>query len=209
MNSGRTILSRHFSLAVCFLAISEAVLVLLSWMASTAFPLMPVRSLISAEGIRWFFGSFTAGIGSAPLAWIILLGMAYGALRRSGAVSVSRRVLAGRRATILEKLAVFVMAAELAVSVVAAVLLTALPQAILLSATGNLFPSSFSSSIVAMAAFCTIVAALSSAVVTKRFTTVAECVESLVYGIRAAAPVVVAYVFAAQLYHSVCYVFIL
>ena len=209
MSSSKTRLSSRVSHAVCFLAMAEAVLVLLSWMVSTAFPLMPVRSLISAEGIRWFFGSFTATLGSDPLVWIVLLGMAYGAFRRSGVASVFRNVAAGRRPAILERLAVFVVAAELAVSAVAIVLLTALPQAILLSATGNLFPSSFSSSIVAVVAFCIVMASLSSGVITKRFTSVRECVESLEAGVRSAAPIVVAYVFAAQLYGSVCYVFIL
>ena len=55
-----------------FLLIAEAVLILLSWILS-AMRVDGVRSLLSGEGIRWFFGTFTSMVASPWLAWLVLM----------------------------------------------------------------------------------------------------------------------------------------
>ena len=54
------------------LAILQVVLVLLSWAIVTVMPSLPLRSLLSGEGIRWFLGTFVDNISGSLLAWIIL-----------------------------------------------------------------------------------------------------------------------------------------
>ena len=49
------------------LLIAEAVLILLSWILS-AMRVDGVRSLLSGEGVRWFFGNFTTMVASPWLA---------------------------------------------------------------------------------------------------------------------------------------------
>ena len=54
------------------LLIAEAVLILLSWILS-AMRVDGVRSLLSGEGVRWFFGNFTSMVASPWLAWLMLM----------------------------------------------------------------------------------------------------------------------------------------
>ena len=52
---------------LCFvLVIAEVLLVIVSWLLSAAM-MEGVRSLLSSEGVRWFFGSFTMIVASPLL----------------------------------------------------------------------------------------------------------------------------------------------
>ena len=62
---------------------AQLALILLSWLITAAFPELPIRSLLSSEGVRWFFGSFTANQLTPLLAWFITAAMAVGACVRS------------------------------------------------------------------------------------------------------------------------------
>ena len=65
------------------LAVAEVVLFLVSWLINAAAPELPVRSLLSSEGIRWFIGSFVANLQRPLLVWIVLCCIAVGCLRDS------------------------------------------------------------------------------------------------------------------------------
>ena len=64
--------NRIIGFLVVFLCILEVMLVLASWLMS-AIEVEGIRSLLSAEGIRWFFGSFVDGLQTEVLIWILLL----------------------------------------------------------------------------------------------------------------------------------------
>ena len=71
---------------VCLiLFLSEALLFILSWLLS-ATRMEGVRSLISSEGIRWFFGSWQTLFASPLLVWLLLCLIAWGSLRKSGLI---------------------------------------------------------------------------------------------------------------------------
>ena len=67
------------------LLIAEAVLILLSWILS-AMRVDGVRSLLSGEGVRWFFGNFTSMVASPWLAWLMLMLIALGCLQKCGLI---------------------------------------------------------------------------------------------------------------------------
>ena len=141
--------------AVVLLLLQVAVIIV-SWLVSAAMPDVPIHSLLSSEGIRWFFGTFVDNLLTPLLVWLLLLSMAWSTVSKSRLLSSwnDRTVSTGRRMALRTSLAVALML----VAVVA--LLTAVPNAILLSATGELFPSSFSRSIVPVVCFIVTVTAM-------------------------------------------------
>ena len=74
-----------------FLLLAEALLIILSWLLSATM-MEGVRSLLSSEGIRWYFGSFTYIMASPLLVWLLLVLSAVGCFQKSGA-----EVLFGRQ----------------------------------------------------------------------------------------------------------------
>lgn len=184
--------------AVAVLALAEVLLVLLSWFLS-ATQVGEVRSLLSSEGIRWFFAHFVDWLGRPLLVWIVLLSMAAGVLRRSGLLS--RRPVGRRRLAL--RVTLMVAVAYIAILL----LLTALPHALLLSAMGSLCHSPFSRAFVALVAFGIVICCMAYGFASRTFTSFADVCQSMVDGLNKSAPLVVVYVFAMQFYESLCYVF--
>lgn len=137
------------------LALAQVVLIFLSWLLSAAMPQSSIISLLSARGIRWFFGYFVESEASSPLLWLILGVFTLGGMRgsnlltalsqgvKSGFPSLPRRV----------KLALITAGSFGILQIGCLLLLTVPPQAVLLSVTGTLSDSSFSASIVPSACF--------------------------------------------------------
>ena len=124
--------------------IAETLLVILSWLLS-AMRVEGIRSLLSSEGIRWFFSSFNDLIASPVLVWLLVLMCALGCLQKSRVTTI----FSGKKSiNFRDRLALYVALAFLLIYVVIILLLTLMPHAILLSATGHLFPSAFSRSLV-------------------------------------------------------------
>ena len=73
------------------LLLAEVLLILVSWLLSATMT-EGVRSLLSTEGIRWFFGQFTSMQASPWLVWLLLLSVAWGSVSGSGLIaSLTRR----------------------------------------------------------------------------------------------------------------------
>ncbi len=197
---------------------AQLALILLSWLITAAFPELPIRSLLSSEGVRWFFGSFTANQLTPLLAWFITAVMAVGACVRSrlwAAFCTKMSGLLHRRDSTdgrqglhyRERIGLRLALAEFMVYVVIMLLLTVVPHAILLSVTGELFPSAFSSSLIPSLSFVLIVMSLSYGVASGTVDNVARMHRVLVGGLEAGARIVPAYVIGVQLYMSLLYVF--
>ena len=77
----------RIALVLCVLWV---VLVLLSWVLTAVMPNIAMRSLLSAEGIRWFFGHFTQSLATPLLVWLVLGLIACGTLRASGLLALRR-----------------------------------------------------------------------------------------------------------------------
>lgn len=203
---------------VLVLVTAQLALILLSWLITAAFPELPIRSLLSSEGVRWFFGSFTDNQLTPLLAWFITTAMAVGACVRSrlwAAFCTKMSGLLHRRDSTdgqqglhyRERIGLRLALAEFMVYVVIMLLLTVVPHAILLSVTGELFPSAFSSSLIPSLSFVLIVMSLSYGVASGTVDSVARMHRVLVGGLEAGARIVPAYVIGVQLYMSLLYVF--
>lgn len=180
------------------LLLAEVLLILLSWILSATMT-EGVRSLLSGEGIRWFFGCYTGIVASPPLAWLVLLLIAAGCMRQSG---IMRPQQSYRDRMALRAALVF-----LALYIGVILLLTAMPHAVLLSATGSLVPSPFSRSLVAVVAFGLVLLAVVFGVMSGRLRTLADVLDSLSEGIRRGAPLFIIFILAMHLYASLKFVF--
>lgn len=164
--------------------------------------------MLNGEGIRWFFGSFTSNLNKDILVWMILSSIAYGVFMKSGLSALMRKSLILKACTFRERMAFLVFLVEVLLILSVMLLLTTLPQAILLSSTGNLIPSCFSNSLVAVVIFTIFVTSLTTGFITRRITTLVNAVECMIDGMRIFSPLILLYVFSNQLYYSFCYTFI-
>lgn len=206
---------------VLVLLVAQLALILLSWLVTAAFPELPMRSVLSSEGIRWFFGSFVSNQLSPLLIYFIMAVMAAGACVRSRLYDALRATLSNTRSSLTtssdhqhkvhyrEKVGLRIALVEFIVYVIIMVLLTAIPHAILLSVTGQLFPSSFSSSFIPSLSLIIIIMSLTYGVASGTIDSVAKMHKVLVGGLEVGSRLVPTYVVGIQLYMSIRYVFIL
>ncbi len=177
------------------------VLVLLSWLLSATIG-EGVHSLLSSEGIRFFFGSFVSVVSHPLLVWIILLSMAWGCLKACGLLQAFHTPIGYR-----QRHSFFMLAAFLVIYVGVVLLLTVTPHAVLLSATGHLFPSAFSRALVPIIAFGVIMLSVIYGISSRRFLSLADVCQTLTDGIGAAAPLLLLYILSMQLFGALRFVF--
>ncbi len=193
-------ISKLLAWASLLLGAAQVVLVLASWLLTAAMPDSFPRSLLSAEGIRWFFGRFVGNVESPLLVWLLLFSFAYGAMRRSG---ILRYDASEYRQRIAMRLALF----EGFLFVLLMLALVLAPHAMLLNVMGGLFPSSFSASIVPYCCFALLAMSVSFGVMSDRMKGVESVYEALVAGMGKTGGLLLLYVVGAQLYHSVVFLF--
>lgn len=192
--------SRICGYTMFLLMLAQIVLVLASWLITAAMPDVFAQSLLSPEGIRWFFGTFTANLQSPWLVWLLLISIAWGTLRASGLLNYDHRVYRQRNALRLVCL-------EFALFIGVMLLLTLIPHAILLNVMGGYASSSFSRSILPYICFMIIVMALSFGVISQRLNGIEAMGEAMADGVRLSAPLFIIYILVIQLYSSVDYLF--
>ena len=182
---------------------AELLLFILSWLLS-ATRMEGVRSLLSSEGIRWFFGSFTEMVASPLLVWLLLGLIAYGCLNRSGLLSITKSqfTISYRQRVALRVALVFLI-----IYVIMIALLTLTPHAILLSATGSLFPSAFSRSLIPILAFGICLISISYGLVSGHLSGLGDILSALSCGIAGGAPIIILYLLFIQFYESLRFVF--
>lgn len=184
------------------LALAEVALVLLSWLLSAT--MTPgVRSLLSSEGLRWFFGSFVTTMQKPLLVWLLLLSMAYGVMTQSGLLNI----FVPKSNTVFKQQIYRFTFVILLLYIGVILLLTVIPHAVLLSATGSLWPSPFSRALVPIVAFGFILISIMHGVLSRTFTSVQQVCEGLTWGIAQGAPLLLLYVLAVQLFDSLRFVF--
>ena len=206
---------KRVGVVALILVVAELLLVILSWLLS-ATRLEGVRSLLSSEGVRWFFGSFTEMVASPLLVWLLLGLCAWGCLQRSGLLTFSPfhfftfspfHFFTFSPLAYRDKIAMRVSLVFLIIYLVVIALLTLTPHAILLSATGSLFPSAFSRSLVPIVCFGLCLVSLVFGLISGRLHGLADILEALSTGIAQGAPLIIIYLFAIQLYESLRFVF--
>lgn len=192
-----------FASSIFIFIVLQILVILGSWFVTVVFPALPVRSMLSSEGIRWFLGQYTSNLASPLLVWLVLAGMTYGALRSSG---LSRAIMYFSNISYRQRFALKVVVAELIFFAIVLFLMTFLPQAILLSVTGELFPSSFSRSLIPFVCFLLTLFSITYGLINASFSSLTDIFCSLTSGITAISPWLVIYVFVIQLYYSILFV---
>lgn len=147
----------------------QVLLVLASWLVTAVMPETSVRSLLSPEGIRWFFGHFTENMAQPLLVWFVLLYVAFNAYRRAGLQHVMSLLLKGERLMLRQRSALWLVLLVVVAVVAIVVTLIILPSSILSSVTGSLFPSSFSSAFIPLVAFIVFIGSVTYAMATGQF----------------------------------------
>ena len=206
---------------VLVLFIAQMALILLSWLLTAAFPELPMRSVLSSEGIRWFFGSFVDNLLSPLLIYLITIMIAYGAFLRSRLFTTTRMMLSNIKNRLTnapqktykfhyrESVGLRIVLAELIAYIIIMMLLTTVPHAILLSVTGQLFPSSFSSSFIPSLSFLITIMSLTYGVASGTIDSIANMHKTLVCGLEIGSKLIPTYLAGIQLYMSIIYVLIL
>ncbi|MBQ8715416.1 MAG: AbgT family transporter [Prevotella sp.] len=184
-----------------FLLLAELALILVSWLLSAALPNSGVRSMLSGEGIRWFLGHYGTILATPILSWLILAAIAVGCLRSCGVFSHSSPY------TYRERRAMLIGGGTLLTCGVAVLLLTVVPHAVLVSAIGGLFPSPFSYSLIPVISFSLCAFSIVYGLIAGTFQSLRDVYDSLLCGIRWAAPCVLFYILLIQFYESLRFVF--
>lgn len=196
------------------LIVAEALLVIFSWLLS-AMRLPGVRSLLSSEGIRWFFGTFIQMVASPMLVWLLLILVAYGTVLKSGVTlfSSTHPSLSGdaaktsTRLSYRDRIAFRVALAFILIYIIIITLLVTMPHGILLSVTGSLFPSAFSRALVPIITFGMSLFSIVFGLMSGRFVNLTHILEALSYGISKGAPLFILYILFIQLVFSLSFVF--
>jgi hypothetical protein len=198
--------NKILTLSALTLCIVQMLVILVSWLITAAMPDAPLRSLLSSEGIRWFFGHLTENQLTPLLAWMLFIVIAYGAMRKSGLLHAVRVM---GKVDFRQKFALRIVIFEVILFFGVMLLLTSVPHAILLSVTGNLFPSSFSQSLIPCLSFACVVFSISYGVISGSFHSLSDVFKSFTSQIPALAPLLIVYILAAQLFYSLKFILII
>lgn len=206
-------INRILGMLALVLAGMQVVVIFMSWLVNAVASDFPVRSLLSSEGIRWFYGTFVSNIESPVLVWMLLLSIAYGVFQRSG-IACDCKVNGNEADYTTARLpyrfqrrhALRMVFAELAIMLTVIFLLAAMPHATLLNVTGSLFPSSFSQSIIPVIAFIGVICSLTYGVVCGTLRNIEEIYQSLTAGLYRLDKIIPIYILAMELYHSFLFV---
>ncbi len=192
--------------ATVTLIAAEILLIIGSWIVSSVLPTMQIRSVLSGEGLRWLLGKTVANLTSPALVWITLLATSTGIFLRCGISKDIRQLHGKERITFQSRLGLTLVMAE-AISIITIMfLLSAMPHAILLNVEGNLFPGSFSDSIVPVIAFAVTLCSTTYGITTARIKSATEWFGAICCGIGKAAPVFVLYILLAELCHTLGFI---
>lgn len=193
--------------SVVVLALLQAAVVLFSWIVTSVWPSAELRSVLSGEGVRWYFGNFVNNMSCPLLVWLLLIFMAYGTYSRSGLKEAICSLRRGERLAYRCRHAVYTVAVVACVMVFVIVMLAFVPHAVLLGVSGGLFPSAFSSALVPIITFSVTVLSIIYGMASGWLTHVGDIFNSLYAGVVMFAPFLPVYVLAVQLYYMVMFVF--
>ena len=196
----------NIAFITCSLLLLQIMVVILSWMIKTIYPEFNGRSLLSGEGVRWFLGNFTNNVASNILVWIILIGLSWGVIRASNILQVFKR---SHTLSYRERLGFRVVLIEIIIWFTVIALLSFIPHAAMLSITGQLFPSSFSKSIVPLITFIALFSSITYGLIIGKLRKGNLIIEALSNGIKQIAPYIIIYIILIQLIYSIKFVLLI
>lgn len=166
-----------------------------------------VRTLLSAEGIRWFFLN-NAKIFLAPTqVYLILFISVIGAFKRSGLDEFVVKYFGKGKMTYRQKVAFICMNIYVLVYMTVFIGLIIPPHAILLSATGSLTSSPFISGFIPVFTLCLHLASIIYGSISNRLRNMYECLSVLYWGIARYAIWIIIYFTVILTWKTICYSF--
>ncbi len=192
------------------LAVAQIVLIVGSWLLAAAIPDMPIRSLLSPGGIRWFFGGFSINLATPVLVYLIVGAIACGSVSSSGLWSSMLKYFSLRRLelTSQQRFALKAVAFLILVEVIVVACLTLLPHAVLLSITGEIFPSSFTMGLIPLLAFMGTTSGVLYGILGGRFHQLYDVGRCMTSAGDWFMPLLLLYILAAEFVYSFIYVFL-
>ena len=206
MSKLKSLFKLNIAFITCSLLLLQIMVVILSWMIKTIYPEFNGRSLLSGEGVRWFLGNFTNNVTSNILVWIILIGLSWGAIRSSNILQVFKH---SHTLSYRERLGFRVVLIEIMIWFTVIALLSFIPHAAMLSITGQLFPSSFSKSIVPLITFIALFSSITYGLIIGKLRKGNLIIEALSNGIKQIAPYIIIYIILVQLIYSIKFVLLI
>lgn len=185
----------------------ETALIVITWIVTAAFPNLPLRSVLSNEGIRWFFGTLISNQANEILVCLILISFAVGALRGSGLWGALRTLFSSTRLSLQHQFAFRLVFAELLLFIVCVALLIALPHAVLLSVTGHLFPSPFSRSVIPVTSLFVVLASLTFGTASGNMPSLYDSYAAVLGETKTMAHILPVYFIIVEIYHTIAFVF--
>lgn len=198
--------SKILPLTALTLLILLILVIVLSWIVSSVNPSLPIRSMISGEGIRRLLGGFTSCLANPILVWILVCSIAWGTFVSSGLLKAVVCIFREVPITYRQRYALLVSGVLFVILCIIIFLLTFVPNAVLLGVTGDLFPSAFSSGGVPLIAFVVVVISLVYGISCGELNDIGQVFRSLYIGIKMSAPLWPLYIFIMQLYLAVMFV---
>lgn len=199
--------NKLLSIAALALFIMLMFVIVFSWIASSVNSSLPIKSLISEEGVRGFMNGFTSSLANPILVCMIVVSVAWGALIYSGLYKAIGRIYKGCSVTYRQKHALIIAGILLVISFVVIVLLAFIPHAILLGVSGELYPSALFSGLVPLLSFVVVIVSLAYGISCGKLYAIEQIFKSLYFGVTLFAPLFPIYIFSMQLYFAVSFVF--
>ena len=190
-----------------FLFILQVFLILFSWIVTSVFPSLAIKSVLSEEGIRWLFGNITVNISSPLLVWFLLCSMAYGAFSVCGLKDVVGIIIHKGKITYRQRHALCAVIVVLLLCLIVISFLAFKPHAILLGVSGDLFPGPFCSGMIPMFAFIAVIISLVYGILSGKLHNIRTAFRSLYAGILISAPLFPVYFLSRQLLYMTKFVF--
>lgn len=192
------------SLIVLCIVICELILIVGSWLGSATSH--HVTSLLSAEGVRWYVGSYSEVLSKPFLVWMLSVGIAFGIVWRSNIFPSLIRLFRSEQMEYIERLSIRASLVVLGCLVAVVLFLIFAPHAVLLSATGTISNSSFLSGFVTIASFVFSITALTYGLCASKFKTLVNVFEAMVDGVKEIVPFIILYLFIAHLILTIQYI---
>lgn len=167
----------------------------------------PIRTILSAEGIRWLFLN-NAKIFLVPSqVYLILFISVVGAFKRSGLDEFVVKYFRNGKMTYRQKVAFICMNIYVLVYMTVFIGLIVPPHAILLSATGSLMSSPFISGFIPAFTLCLHSASIIYGGISNRLRNMHECLSVLYWGIARYAIWIIIYFTVILTWETICYSF--
>ena len=194
---------RWYVVAVMAIIVFQLLLILVSWIITSANPDTPMRSLLSSEGIRWLVGHLSENLANKTGVWLFMLAVAYGVAKKS---HIGEVFSWHRKWSYRQKFAFRITLLEVVLVVIILLYLTLTPHALLLGVTGSL-SSSFWYGLVPILLTCVTVFAVTYGMFSRSFGNLNDAFDAMCDGVKVFAPLLILFLLLSELYFSLVYVF--